>query len=163
LRMEIRKATLKDVKQLVVLWKGLMNHHIRQCRKGSAEHELHSLSKNAEGLWKKWLKKNIRSRNSLVLVAEKDGKLIAYSLNFIKENVKVYKVKRFGHMSDLYVEKGYRGKGIGSGFRKQTLAWFRKKGMRFISIASHACNPSSRKIYHKWGFFDYSFMLHQKL
>ena len=98
-----------------------------------------------------------------MLIAEIKNKPVGYSINYIKNNVRVYKLAKLGHMSDLYIKKGYRGKGIAKQFRDLAWSWFKKKGMKYIAIGAHAENKVAQKIYHKWGFFDYHIEMRRKL
>jgi len=150
--MKIRKAKVQDVGQLALLWKELMLHHLRLCRKGTAGYEMHRTAPDAERVWRAWIRKHIRSRNSLVIVAESDSRIVGYSLSFIKKNVPVYRIKRLGYMSDLCVTKPYRSRGIGTSFHKEVFAWFRKKKISYASIMYHARNPDAARLYARWGF-----------
>ncbi len=153
----IRKATPKDVKVLLVLWNELMQfHRIR----GSS---MLDLVDDAERKWKLWVLKGIKSSNRLVLVAKEDDEIVGYSLSAIKNNVKVFKLKRLGHIFDLYVKEKYRGKGIGEQLVKETLAWFKKKKMTYASIGVHAINPEAHGLYKKWGFRDMHIEMRKKL
>ena len=151
----IRKANLKDVPELAALWKELMRHHLGLCRKGTADYELREIRLDGERIWSAWIRKNIRSRDSLVLVAEDEGSVVGYSLNFIKPNIKVFKIRKLGHMSDLYVKKGYRNKGIGSSLMYEASSWFNKMGIRHLSIAYHSCNPDAGRLYEENGFLPF--------
>jgi GNAT superfamily N-acetyltransferase len=159
----IRKATLADLDSIVVLWKGLMSHHRSLAKKKSAERDLVELAPDAERRWRLWARKNMRSMNGLLLVAEEDEEIIGYSLNNIKSNVKLFRVKKFGYLSDIFVAKTHRKRGIGNAFLKAALAWFRKKRMRYASIAYRACNRQAGQVYRRWGFHDNSVELVRKL
>ncbi|MDD5171530.1 MAG: GNAT family N-acetyltransferase [Candidatus ainarchaeum sp.] len=150
----IRKANLADLDSIVVLWKGLMAHHRSLAKKKTAERDMVELAPDAERRWRLWARKNMRSRNGLLLVAEEDGKIIGYSLNNIKSNVRLFKVKKYGYLSDIFVAKTHRKRGIGNAFLKAALGWFRKKRMRYAAIAYRACNRQAGQVYSKWGFHD---------
>jgi len=153
--MEIRKARLKDVNSLVPLASRLMTHNRSLAKTENARLEQYELVPNAMVLWNEWASKWIKSPKGLVLVAEDDGKLVGYSLIFIKKNVKIYSAKEIGHISDLYIEENFRGKGIASKFKKMAFSWFKQKGIKFASIAVHAKNRHAHSVYEEWGFFDF--------
>lgn len=161
--MEIRKASLKDVEDLVLLASRLMLHQQSLAKNEPVRLEQYELVSNAMILWKKWVSKWIKSPKGLVLVAQEDGKLIGYSLNFIKENVKIYSVKQIGYMSDLYIEGNFRGKGIASKFKEMAFSWFKKKRMKYASIAFHTKNLHAHSVYEGWGFFDFHTEMRVKL
>ena len=155
--MKIRKATLKDVSEIVALWKKLMDHHDRfkVCQ------IFNKRKKNAGRNFSGFVKKNIR--NGLVLVAEDDGKIIAYSINYIKNNIPIFKIEKIGYISDLFVDERCRGKGISSEFRKRVIAWFKSKKINNIEIAAYPMNKRALLIYKNWGFDDYRLILRKKL
>jgi GNAT superfamily N-acetyltransferase len=153
-KISIRKAKPEDINALAALWNGLMLHHRKLYGKDKRLENLRLLG-NAESLWRKWALKNIRSPNGLVLIAEKGGKPVGYSLNQIKPNIPVFSIRKLGYLSDLYLKPGYRGKGIGAMFRDAAFRWFRKKGIRHVSIMVHALNPAAWAAYKSWGFSDF--------
>jgi len=153
----IRRARLSDVPQIVGLWHGLMDFHIR--RTGPAL----ALAPEAERKWAAFARKNIRSRPGLVPVAETGGRIVGYSLYFIKADVPAYTMTTLGHMSDLFVLEGYRGRGIASAFRKEAFRWFRRKGMTCASIVVHSINPHARGVYEGWGFREQHVEMRRRL
>ncbi|MDD5339792.1 MAG: GNAT family N-acetyltransferase [Candidatus ainarchaeum sp.] len=162
MEISIRRAKPGDMDALAALWNGLMLHHVKLYGRDKRA-ENHEFRKDAESIWRKWALKNIRSQNGLVLIAEDGGRPVGYSLSLIKPNIPVFRIRKLGHMSDLYIRPGYRGKGIGTRFRDAAFRWFRKKGIRHASIAVHALNPASWKIYRKWGFSDYHMEMRRRL
>ena len=111
----------------------------------------------------KYLKKNIQGRNGLVLVAEDNGKLIAYNLSYIKDNIPVFAMKKIGAIADLFVDEKYRGKGISSEFKKRVFEWFKSKKMKHVEIALYPQNKRAFSIYKKWGFKDYHIALRREI
>ncbi len=159
----IRKATIRDLEKICVLTGELMQHN-SSVQKTQSEKTQLKLVSNIVSLRKKWLAKNLRSIDSLPLVAVVDGEIVGYSLNYIKKNIPpIFVIKKLGYVGDLYLKKGYRGKGIATKFQKIALPWFKKKGMKYSSIGVNAQNKKAHFIYKKWGFFDYHIEMRKKL
>jgi len=158
----VRVAKTKDIGSLVRLWHGLVEYHHALPASGAVV-STRRLAPDAEKKWRVWVLKWIRSPNGFVLLAEDDGKAVGYSLNYIKNNIPIYSVKKFGNMGDLFVMSAYRSKGMGSIFRKMAWKWFRKKRMQFVRIAIHPKNQRSKKIYRGWGFEDNHVVMIRKL
>jgi len=156
----IRRARPADVSAIAGLWADLMRHHQKRAGKLS---DHYALQTDAGKSWRKWLRKWMRSKDGLILVAEDHGRLAGYSLSFIKKNVPVYRIRRLGYLSDLYVADGYRNKGIGTAFFRKARAWFRWRGVKYASIAVHEINPGARRIYKGWGFLEFHHELRLKL
>lgn len=157
--MRIRKASLKDVSEIVNLWRKLMEYHdkFKVCQIFNKRKQ--NAGKNFYG----FVKKNIKSRNGLVLVAEDNGKIIAYNINYIKNNIPIFKIEKIGYISDLFIDKKYRGKGISSEFRKKAIKWFKSKKIKTMEIAAYPMNKRAVSIYRKWNFKDYHLILRKKL
>ena len=74
-----------------------------------------------------------------------------------------YKIKKIGYISDLFIIRNYRAKGISSRFKDEAIKWFKKKNIKHISIAVHRENKLAYSIYRKWGFLDYHIELRKKI
>lgn len=160
----IRKAKQKDIPAIGELWEEFMKEHRQIIAKGNKD--LMALTKLRKGAQKKftpWASKQIKSPNGLLLVAEKDGKLIGYCLSFIKKNAPVFDVAYLGYISDLYVKKEYRGTGIASAFTTEAKKWFKKKKMRYASLTVWTNNDRAQKIYKKWGYEPYNIVMKKRI
>lgn len=163
--MKIRKATLKDIPGLILLWRGQGKYHQKLVAKNKDEREQLVLAKNAEKTYKNWIKKLIQSRNGFVLVAQgNDGKIIGCCVNKIETNkTPIFKIKKLGHISELYIIPRYRKKGIASLLKKNAFEWFKKKGLSYASLGVRPKNKQAWNIYKKWGFFEYRIEMRKKL
>lgn len=154
--MQIRKATIADVESIVNLWEQFLSEH--DAIVGTNNPQLKAINlRNDEArlLYEKFLLDNIRSENGAVFIAEDNGQIIGYSLGLIKNEVPIFKIKQYGHISDMYVCKNHRNRGISSKLKDEMFAWFRNKGVEYASIGFYADNHKAREIYKKWRFFDY--------
>jgi GNAT superfamily N-acetyltransferase len=160
--ISIRRARPRDINALAALWKGLMSHHTKLYGRDARAVNL-KLRKDAESIWRRYALRQMRSSNGLVLIVEDDGVPVGYSLNIIKPNIPIFRIRKLGHIGDLYLKPGYRGKGIGTRLRGTVFRWFRKKGIKHTSIAVHPINSVSCSIYRKWGFSDYHLEMRRRL
>jgi GNAT superfamily N-acetyltransferase len=161
--LKIRKAKPADTKAIVALWHGLLEHHIKLAIKNRKLDDYYLLADDSEKTWTKWLKKLMKSKDGLVLVVQDGKEIVGYSMNHIKKNVPVYKLKKLGYFGDLFVAGPYRNKGVGRRFFLEAKKWFKKKGMRHASIAVHDVNRKARGIYRNWGFFEFHHELRIRL
>jgi len=104
---------------------------------------------------RKWLRKCIRSTNTLVFLAELEGEPIGFSVISIQTNPPIRRLRRHGSIDLLYVEKVHRGQGVSSSMMKVALAWFQRRGVRHLSLQVINDNRLARAIYDKWGFYDF--------
>ncbi len=163
MEVEVRKAKAEDIPILVRMQHGLMEHHLALSKNDANGREQRRLVDNLGAVWGKWVRKWMKSRDGLVLVATADGEIVGYSLNFIKDNVPVYKLRKIGYVGDLFIRREFRGRGIGSKFKSEAFGWFRKKGMKYASICVHENNREARKLYNEWGFEDFHIEMRRKL
>ena len=162
--MIIKKATIKDVPSIIKLWKEFRKNHNKIVIKKNPKFKPYLIKRsNAAENFKKFVQKNIRSKNSVVYIAEVNGKLVGYSLIYIKDNIPIFKLEKIGYISDLFVKKEFRNQGISSKFKEEAITWFKKKGIKHISLAVYKNNKFAHSIYKKWGFFDYYIEMRRKV
>ena len=154
--ISIRKATLKDVPALVGLWKEFMKYHDEYIIKENPKLRTYLVKKkDAADNFRSYIRKNIRSKDAIVHIAEVNGKSAGYSLISIVGNVPIFKIEKIGHLNDLFVRKEFRGMRISSRFKDEAMEWFKRKGVKHISLKLYKDNRFAHSIYKRWGFFDY--------
>ena len=104
----------------------------------------------------RWMRGWIRSRNALVLIAEKGGRPVGFSTASVETNKGIYGPVRFGFIGFVFVRQTYRGRGISSLMMKEMLTWFTKRKIKHVSLSVMAGNQPARAIWKKWGFCDFS-------
>ena len=160
----IRKAGLEDVENIIVLWKEFMKEECNEVAGNNSSFRPHlTLKKYAELNFKKFIQKSLKSNNSLIHIAEVDGKSAGYSFSYVKSNIPVFKLDKIGYISDLFIKPEYRRMGISSQFKNKAAEWFRKKGIKYMSIMVNVENSNAYKIYKKWGFMDYHLEMRMKI
>ena len=153
----IRKARLADVPLL------------REMERGFRRDEKHAVLKNDRRLRTyiqatadrdrkvaEWMRKFIRSRNALVLLAQSDALPIGFATASIETNHGIYGPKRFGFIGFVFVKRQHRGKGISSLMMKEILAWFGERQIRYVSLSVMEGNYPARAVWKKFGFVDFS-------
>jgi len=162
--IEIKKATMKDADTVLALFEEFMGYHDEVIIRKRPEFKPYLDKKiDSAGLFKEFLVKNINSDDSLVSIALVDGKVAGYSLNYIKENIPIFKVRWLGYMSDLFVRKQFRNLGVSTMLKDEAMSWFKKKGLRYASIQVYNDNESAHDIYRHWGFTDYHVEMRRKI
>jgi ribosomal protein S18 acetylase RimI-like enzyme len=161
--LTIRKAKRSDVSALSTLRQELADYHIAFAR-GHRElaphlHEGSGAVRHFAGL----ARKVIKSKTGIVFLAEVNGKPVGYSLAYIKSNLLKPKASRLGYIDDLYVRKEFRGQHIGSAITRRTIAWFRGRGIRHLTLNVLEQNRAAQAIYRKWGFFPLSVKMRKNL
>lgn len=152
----INKATIEDIKQIVGVWSEFLNEHdaIVTTRNNRLK-DMNLRHNNATSMYEEFLKNNIESENGVVFVARVNDKIVGYSLGFIKEEIPIFELKKYGYISDLYVKKEFRGRGLSTKLKNEMISWFESKKIKYASICFYSDNTEAHDIYKKWGFFDY--------
>lgn len=162
--MIIKKATLGDVPKIVDLWIEFMEEHdyiIISENSNLRGYEIKD--KEMKKTQRKFLKSHIKSTKGDVFIAEENGGVVGYTLIFIKDEIPIYKNKKIGYISDLYVKKGFRNRGISSKFKDKSMEWFKKRGVRFIAVPVYPANKLAHSVYKNWGFLDYKLEMRKKI
>lgn len=145
----IRKAKLSDFKEVLSLYYKLKRFNNALTIRSVLPYCVHNKAE-----FEKIFKKQFRSRNFLILVAELNNKIEGYMLVKDKKEEKHEKIRRFAYIFNIYVEKKYRGKGIASALRNEMKKWAKKRGIKHTSLHVFPKNKSAIKIYNKWGYCD---------
>ncbi|MBT3464109.1 GNAT family N-acetyltransferase [archaeon] len=153
--MQIKKATLSDVKELVKIWNSFVKEHDNTVIKKSPEKKIRrNMVHTSDVIFEKWISKCIRSKLGYVIIAIDNNKIIGYMLCTIKKYDEIFKLKYYGSINDIYIMKKYRGKGISSKLKDESIKWFKSKKIKYISLSFNSENSLPYKIYKKWGFKD---------
>lgn len=162
--MIIRKATLKDLPTIISLWKEFIKYHNEVLVKRDKKLQpFLAKKKNAVNIIQKYLKDQIKSKNAEIYLAEIKGKPVGYSLIYIKKNIPIFKLERIGDISDLFVKKEFRGKGISNKLKDNAIKWFKKRGIKNMVVNVHCENKSAYSVFKRWGFFDYHLEMRKKI
>ena len=158
LETKVRKATKKDIPQLVELWKKFIKHHQR------LSPFYMNMVKDADRNWVRYVKaKKLGKSNAVMFVAVKGKKLIGYATGNLEKNRPIYKLKSYGVLGSLFVVPEQRGKGVGNLLRHAVFEWFESKKLKHVEIGVMAGNKETKKIYEHWGFKDYEIKMRRKL
>jgi ribosomal protein S18 acetylase RimI-like enzyme len=106
-------------------------------------------------IFARWMRKWIRSKNALVLIAEADARPAGFSTASIEINQGIYGPRRHGFIGFVFVRCQYRGQGISSLMMKEMLTWFEKRKIKHVCLSVMEDNKPARAIWEKWGFHDF--------
>lgn len=144
--VKIRRASESDLQQIVKLSEKL----------GRDESAMDSMVSPLPSEFQNpsWILKNIKGENTVVFVAEANGKIVGYSLGWVSQPWS-YKAKR-GYICDCFVEKSYRRRGIGKALVKAMLEWFKSKGVECVEADIYSANIPSLAMFKGLGFKEVS-------
>lgn len=149
----IRKAKPNDIDEISNLHYSLMKYHEKF-------DNYYKVKKNCRKIYSRYIKKMIRSKNALVLVAEVNRKIVGLILGIIEKRPPIMKVGKFGHLRDAFILKEYRNRGIGKKLTKELMKWFKFKRIEFVELEVDFRNEIGLKTWKGLGFK--SFMIKMK-
>ncbi len=155
--MEIRKATLKDVPNMVDMWLELMNHHVK------LDPFYYGMNKQAVQSGRKWIRKTISGKNSIGFIAKDNNQIIGYICGSIQKRSTCYKIEKNGFIEGAVVTKKYQGKGVGRKLEKELIGWFKIKKVKFIELRTYAKNKKTVTAWKKMGFKENHKIMLKKL
>ena len=153
--MIIRKATIKDFEKL----KDIKLESKKDEMKYSDS--LKDLSKTID-IYFEYFKAELKKKNSSVFIAE-DQKPVGIIIATYFKPLRISKFARKGYVSNLYIRKNHRNKGIGKKLLNISLKWLKENNVKYISLEIHLENEKALKFYRDLGFKDYTLKLAKKI
>jgi GNAT superfamily N-acetyltransferase len=144
----IRKATLKDLEKLTLLFVDIAKYHKK------LDPKQFDLVNNLKSIYSPFVKKSIYSKNILILVAEINEKIIGMIRAEISGRAPVFKDRKIGNISDAYVSPVHRKKGILGLMEKEVVKWLKARKIKKVKATVYFANKDARKIWNKKGFKD---------
>lgn len=154
IRIEIRDATANDLPAVADLWEMLAKHHEKL-----SPH--FTLAWDSKRKWSNYLRKKFSEISTKLIVAEENGKLVGFMLCLLSPNALVYKERKIGVVSDVYVLEERRMKGVGREMLNYAIKWFRKNRVRTVQLFVAHDNMAARTVWHQLGFEP--FMIYKRL
>lgn len=154
--MKVRKARISDVSEIATLNRLLMKYHENFDR-------YYKVNKNQRKLYSKYIRKLIRFKNSLVLVAEVDKKIVGFMYGEIKNRPPIMEGKKYGHLGDAFILREYRNGGLGGKLTKELIKWFKSKGVKFVELEVDMRNETGLNFWKRLGFKPFMVKARKKL
>jgi len=157
--MKIRKARLADVPELVPMGMELLELHKKfdpVFYRTVARARWKELSTN-------YARNTVRARKSFILVAEEGGKLIGFLRAEYASRPPVMLERKELFVTDLFVSRKFRGKGVGTALLNETQRIAKEKNVQWLKLEADVKNGEARKFYSFSGFYERSFKLSKRL
>lgn len=152
--MDIRKVNIDDYKDVINLYKQL--YDAEKVFDDNIE-RTYIVDEKEE----KKIKKRIKSRKEIFLVAEIDNAIVGLIDGYIIEN-RCYKEK-ISYLDHLCVDEKYRNNDIGSKLIEKFSEISKNKGAKYIKLNAFEGNRPAVSLYNKHGFEIYSIYYMKKI
>ena len=152
----IRKATMDDFKDLFRL------------RLLSKKEELKYSSnlksiESSKHYYKEYLKLDLTKPDRILFVAEENNRIVGVILGKFFKPLRISRYHKKGHISNLYIDKEHRNKGIANQLVKKTLEWLKENKVPHASLEIHLDNKAAIKLYDKMGFRNFTVKMVKKV
>ena len=151
----IEKADAKDLGELAKLGKRLCLEMQKIDPVGM------DLKKGFEKEIGKWQASSISKRECLFLKAVVGGRIVGYLFCEIQDKLPIFKSEP-GHIHDLYILPRYRNMGMGSALLSGAMKWFKKKGIKRVTMDALAKNTGAIRMYERKSFTCYRMKMRLK-
>ena len=152
--MNIRKVNINDYEDIVNLYKQLFDS---EKKFDDNIVRTYKIDEKEE----KRIKKSIKSRKGIFLVAEIDNKIVGLIDGYIMESI--YYNEKISYLAHLCVDEKYRNKEIGSKLIEEFSEISKKKGAKYITLSAFEKNIPATNLYNKHGFESYSIYYMKKM
>jgi len=144
--MTIRPATADDAAHIAPMVQQLADLH------ESWDVQKYPYRPNIGQRYVSWLKARATDPRSVLLVAEREGKLVAFLVGAVEEEIPIYRITETGFIHDVWVDEKYRNEGIAQQMVMLAIEKFRAMGMKQVRLDTAARNETARKLFESCGF-----------
>lgn len=144
--VHVRRAQVRDLPAVTRLWRELVGFHEAL---GGQDFRL---PPGAEADWKRYLRAHLGKGDQLLLVAEREGETVGFLLGSVELRPGVFMERRYGHISDAYVQEPHRGRGVGKALASDALRWFEAKRVVRVRLKTDVRNTLGFEFWKRLGF-----------
>jgi len=153
----IRNATERDIPAMLALWKKL------QAFEAPFGGDYWRTTPDAPGSFERFLRNEIASPDFVMLVAEDGGHAVGFLTGKIQDRPPIFIVQKELHVDNLYVEKVFRGKGLGRRLLASAEAKAKAHGARMLTLLVALENRPALSLYREFGLKPFSMKMAKKI
>ncbi|MBU1127339.1 GNAT family N-acetyltransferase [Patescibacteria group bacterium] len=141
--MKITKPKIDDLNELLDLWRGQYDYH------HGLDGEYYVANSSAlDKKFRKYLEKAINKDDPFIRVATEGDKIVGFiTFEISKTDYFDTKIKKYGEVIELFVDKACRGKGIGRRLMQAAEDFLREKSISHIKIQCSRFNKKAISFY----------------
>ena len=154
--MQVRRANMDDLEALKEIKLLSKKEELKYSE------SIKPVDKNKEH-YLRYLKRDLSYKSRGIFIALDKKKIVAFILAQWFKPLPISKFKRKGYISNLYVKKSYRRKGLGVKLVKKAEQWLKENKVQYISLEIHVENKDAIGWYMGLGYRDYTKKLSKKI
>lgn len=154
--VQIRRATVRDIKEILPVWGDLANYH--------AELDpAFTPSPQWSREYGAYLRTLMARDDAIAVVASEATEVIGYAVGRITNLPSFFERRHRGYIHDVFVREGFRRRGVGRRLVEEILAWFRRRGVTLVELTVAANNDAAISFWERLGFHIYMFQMKTEL
>ncbi len=146
--IKIRRARMEDLQLVTALWKEMMEYHL-------SLDERFDIVGNSEQSYYDYLLSVIDNYDYAIFVAEKEQKIVGYTIGMILANPAVFSLARYGFIAEMAVTSSEQHGGIGEKLWKHVKKWFSRRGIQVIQLNVSPRNSPGYQFWEKMGCSEF--------
>jgi ribosomal protein S18 acetylase RimI-like enzyme len=144
-RMTFRPATPEDVPAVLPMVAKLAAYHEQ------LDPQRYDYRPDTATKYDGWLRARAADPRSVFLVADREGRVVAFLIATIVKTIPIYRLEETGYIHDLWVEPDYRNEGIARQLAMLAIEKFRELGMKQVRLETATENEAARKLFQRCG------------
>ena len=149
--MVIRQAKKEDIGQISDLEQKLLDYHKK------FDEPVYATSIESRSSFSNWLSKRIEDENFISFVFTVNNKIFGYITGWIDERPPIYEIRKFGYLSNIFVDEKYRsGTGAAEDLAYRLFDWFKQKGIKYVKTSCDERNNTGLNFFYSLQFKNYS-------
>ncbi len=157
MKVDVRKATEKDIKYIVNFVKKLTIEDAKYDPKICINYD-----KAEQAKTKKYYKKIIETNFGLTIVAEIDEKVVGYLNSYVIEKNNVF-ADNVALLNGFYVIDEYLENGVEKALTKEFEKWCKDCQIKYLKARIYSTNEKMIKIYNELGFYNLVLEMEKKI
>jgi len=155
MNIKIIKATFKDIAEIITMIKQICDYHCNFDRYYKPFSEYNDLEKEVS--------ESLKDKNTVVLLAKLDKKIIGYCVGGIEEAPSYASKIKIGYIYTVIINEKFRGKGIGKNILEELMKWFKDQNIKNIELEVDARNKLGIDFWKNNNFFSYRLKMRKDL
>ena len=145
----IRPGTAADLEQVAKLWRELVRYNVAR------DGRLPDATPGGAEKWQRRLKGLLEDPTGRLHVAEADGRLVGFSTGFLRYAPDVFERQKTGHVSDIFVDPGWRRQRVAQRLLSAVTGWFQEEKVDHIGLGLVAKNSAAVNFWRGVGAQEY--------
>lgn len=147
--IKIRRAQKEDIDAIFQLWVESMIYHEK------LNSSIFGFDAQHAVVGKRFITEQFKKATTILIVAEKNSRIIGYLLGEIRDRLPFQTLKKTGYIFDIVVEEKERHKGIGTLLLERSYEFFKKNNITTVMLSVSEKNSDAIKFYEKHNFTTY--------